>query len=779
MPVRNAARREPRFTPIHAAASLLTSEKCDGKNPCGRCASQKGIKCIYEVPVRQSKENMRNEIEQLRKHQLQTDRILAALSARGRADVVLDQLRRGESLDYISDSIEKTIQSNAPMDANITTYERMSDQDAIKSALNPAQTTIAAPLMTLSLNDAFEAGLNSRFSGSNLGHLRSQTGDMQNWQTSATPDSTTSTHMPWTSGSSSFDLGPRAEITGFKSPAIGTLNDQVTTHSEVDSTVHEARSLGQGTILGTDFPMEGQSFQRAGHIKSWTNVTDDCAFVEHLLALYFCWEYPTFASLSKEHFLQDFRTGRPKFCSSLLVNSILSLGCRFSTQARARVNPEQSQTAGDHFFAEATRLLNLQEDRHVMTTVQALGLMSIREASCGRTSESVFLAGQAIRIAIEMGLHTDPMQNMDGEVSPEEKAVRAATFWGAFSLDQAWSLSIGRLPRFSKDTNLVAKPDIIDHVERSSWIPYTDDGAPLERNCMQPSNVRSVFATFCELSETVHQHLYTFYSPGNNVNSKELLDIYTKYLSWYDEIPSALRLGQNFTPAVLFAHMYYHFAILLLFRPFIKLKFTESSVSPSEVCYQAADAISALLNSYSRLYTLRRTPSFVPYFVLTSSITHLVSLGNEGCDPDKFLQTLADLRDMKGCHGFATRAYNIIRFLIHHWNVPIDVSAIADTDIKTDIMQISDSSENPEDPVKIKLDDQTAVDVRDLCRPSPTSANLFCPNMQVTDWSTGIGPVQSEDENPLFWPFPMQGKPMFGMGVMLATAGFAVLGSIS
>src|SRR5688572_28872677 len=69
--------------------------------------------------------------------------------------------------------------------------------------------------------------------------------------------------------------------------------------------------------------------------------------------------------------------------------------------------------------------------------------------------------------------------------------------------------------------------------------------------------------------------------------------------------------------------MYYHFAILLLFRPLIKLRIIGSSITPRDVCSQAADAISGLLRSYSQLYTLRRTPSFVPYFVLTSAIMHL------------------------------------------------------------------------------------------------------------------------------------------------------------
>lgn len=116
----------------------------------------------------------------------------------------------------------------------------------------------------------------------------------------------------------------------------------------------------------------------------------------------------------------------------------------------------------------------------------------------------------------------------------------------------------------------MAKPAIVDHIERSSWVPYTDDGditeqlpefrsltadpgASLKRNFTQPSNVRSVYKTFCELSEIVHKALYIFYTPGTQLNSKSLLDVYTQYLNWYNVIPETLRLGHNFTPAVLFA----------------------------------------------------------------------------------------------------------------------------------------------------------------------------------------------------------------------------------
>lgn len=166
--------------------------------------------------------------------------------------------------------------------------------------------------------------------------------------------------------------------------------------------------------------------------ETWTSITSDGSLVQHLLSLYFCWEYPTFASLSKEHFLDDFSDGRPRFCSPILVNALLALGCRFSSRPSTRANPDNPYTAGDHFFKESQRLFYQEQDHHNLTTIQALGIMSIREASCGRDSESWYYAGQSVRLAIEMGLH----RLQDDGHDDDESAVQAATFWGAFALDQ-------------------------------------------------------------------------------------------------------------------------------------------------------------------------------------------------------------------------------------------------------------------------------------------------------------------------------------------------------
>lgn len=376
--------------------------------------SQKAIDCVYEVPVRQSKEHMRTEIEQLREQQQRNERILAALVSNEQADEVLHQLRSGESIEAVSDLLNMNdgkARSPGSGDGR-TSYSKPGNFHAISGALRRARSPVISPTSGLAFGDTY---------------TDSAPGSWQQW---GGGEGSTSSQVQHQLQADTMTWSPEVSPPSSTYPLVGIWHHQQDDHSTPDSTTQTMRDAGMETILGEEF---GWDYNRP--TEPWTEITSDQALIDHLLALYFCWEYPTFASLSKEHFLEDYRLGSSRHCSPLLVNSLLAVGCRFSTQVRARTSSDDSNTAGDHFFAEAARLLALEDDRHKLTTVQALGLMSIREASCGRSSEGLYYSGQSIRLAIEMGLHNES-QSGDGERATSEQAVRSATFWGSFALDQ-------------------------------------------------------------------------------------------------------------------------------------------------------------------------------------------------------------------------------------------------------------------------------------------------------------------------------------------------------
>jgi hypothetical protein len=291
---------------------------------------------------------MRSEIEQLRREQQASQRILDALLSNNNSSDVIRQLRNGEALEHIMEGVKS-----------------------------------------------------SSISASNGPHI----------------------HYPLDSTESTLKIAGSSSVDS----------------SSQEDHIHSQRNRGQHIILGDQFD-SSEPLQHHGptyNSELWTSVTSDQALVEHLLALYFCWEYPICATVSQEHFMDDFRKGRRRYCSSLLVNALSALASRFSDQPG--IKRAGGSNAGDDFFEEAGRLLNEENDYHELTTIQALGVMSIREASCGRIRQSLYLSAESIRVAIEMGLNTDAPTRHDDTSAEEvetEKAVREATFWGAFSLNE-------------------------------------------------------------------------------------------------------------------------------------------------------------------------------------------------------------------------------------------------------------------------------------------------------------------------------------------------------
>lgn len=348
--------------------------------------------------MRQSKENLRTEIETLRQKQRSSDQVFAALVRPELWEEVLRRIRGGQSIDSISEWLAS---ASHPGGGQISSYSNRPEgptMGPVPAYPGGGLGTLAA--MSLGVNQVPQQPMRGEMGQHSPWHssFHSQTGSTRS---NSHPDI-----MNWT-------LHNRAG-----SWAEGMPPEQISDGLP--------RLRGVEKILS---PLNEPELRKSA--ATWTAITSDSSLVQHLLALYFCWEYPTFASLSKEHFLQDFRDARNRYCSPILVNALLALGCRFSTQPMSRANPNDPYTSGDHFFKEALRLFAQETDHHTLTTIQALGIMSIREASCGRDSESWYYAGQSIRLAIEMGLH----RIMD-EGDEDELAVQAATFWGAFALDQ-------------------------------------------------------------------------------------------------------------------------------------------------------------------------------------------------------------------------------------------------------------------------------------------------------------------------------------------------------
>ena len=193
------------------------------------------------------------------------------------------------------------------------------------------------------------------------------------------------------------------------------------------------RAYGVSSGLGLASEQETRPTQ-LHHIEDWTLVTQDRSFVECLLKLYFSWVHPFYCFFSERLFWDDFLNNRTGHSSSLLVNAILAVACCYCGREEARSNPFNHNTTGDHFFAEAERILMNQRNPANLTTVQALALMGLREASVGRPNSGFQYSGRCMRMVVELGLHISiGPENL--ELDARDSEARKITFWACYNYD--------------------------------------------------------------------------------------------------------------------------------------------------------------------------------------------------------------------------------------------------------------------------------------------------------------------------------------------------------
>ncbi|KAK0637258.1 fungal-specific transcription factor domain-containing protein [Bombardia bombarda] len=440
---------------------------------------------------------------------------------------------------------------------------------------------------------------------------------------------------------------------------------------------------------------ESDSFLSAEDpIISWSEVTKDTQLVIHLINMYFNWHYPYFTTLSKNLFYRDFLRGKPTgqprvtvYCSSLLVNAMLSLGCHFTSVPGAFAIPGDSRTKGDHFFAEAKRLIteNDEYEKPRLTTVQALALMSVREAGCGREAKGWVYSGMSFRMAQDIGLNLDigGFAKDKDALSEQEIDARRITFWGCFLFDKCWSNYLGRLPQLPKNTYNVPKFDVFPDEDAETWSPYTDAG--FDQSFKQPSRIRAVGLQLSKLCEVSSDLLLFFYHPnhigrssGKSVELKKLSELHRRLEDWKKELPKEFEAKEGQLPNVILMHMFYHLQYIHLFRPFLKYTPAASPlpahVSPRRICTANAGAISKLMRLYKKTYNLRQICNIAVYMVHSACTIHMLNLPEKTAKRD-VIHGVKHLEEIAEDWLCARRTLSILSVLARKWNVEMPEEA--------------------------------------------------------------------------------------------------------
>lgn len=200
----------------------------------------------------------------------------------------------------------------------------------------------------------------------------------------------------------------------------------------------------------------------------WTNVCGDDGLMRKLIEAYLLYEASWFAPFHKDYFLRDMAGQRHHFCSALLVNAVLAIGCvsfpfpnyfeLTLTYLARKVYYRDLEYRGEHwnpnfmgykFTSEARRLFDMESEvekpyirpndpsgpqkirdweNQQLTTIQACVLMNLLHDCNGSDAVGWRYTEKAIVMAHDIGLFDAAREDLDRHA----QCVRDYTAWALY-----------------------------------------------------------------------------------------------------------------------------------------------------------------------------------------------------------------------------------------------------------------------------------------------------------------------------------------------------------
>ncbi|KAL4808650.1 hypothetical protein BDV18DRAFT_157593 [Aspergillus unguis] len=361
--------------------------------------------------------------------------------------------------------------------------------------------------------------------------------------------------------------------------------------------------------------------------RPWTNAYDD-EFVSHLISMWFTWQHYLVNWIDRDMFLRDMKAGvlGSQFCSPLLVNAMLAEACFYSDYPEACAVRGDWSTRGDHFYQEARRLLDAEEGRISLTTVQGLGVLYSLTSMNGKDRHGwMYLVRTANATRVLRSMQPQLIAESNAPKETLERVLDNLEI-GLFGTTTMGSLAWMKPPQMDKPSPEHWLP--VHQTPDDTWVPYPrqDEPRPLHTNCIV--NARA------SLGLIIWEMADFFF--GDSSEKPPRADVeaavegwYARILDWREKFPPCIGNTdtEHCTAWVLSLHMYHHTLIMTLYA---NLKTTPPDADPAtlesvararERCKASALAVSELITAHNaRWGTDRRPLSDMHHMVVSSYI---------------------------------------------------------------------------------------------------------------------------------------------------------------
>ncbi|OIW25547.1 hypothetical protein CONLIGDRAFT_621354 [Coniochaeta ligniaria NRRL 30616] len=305
-------------------------------------------------------------------------------------------------------------------------------------------------------------------------------------------------------------------------------------------------------------------------ISSWTSAPISNALAASLISLYLKVDHPTLGLFDGDLFMDDLIQNRIRYCSPLLVSSILVWACNaYSTLVPIL------ETVSDIFLDEATVMWEHEQTFDSLPTVAAAQLLNLACIYNGDNGERSYMSVGS-NMAQRMGLfgpfrshHPYPVGHENALSLEDWDRAAAHTAWGVFNCVVMNSFI------FQSYEAAVEWPPLLEIPGASSDRQADEevtDGVPAHG---LPEYMGRTFPAMCGFWAITSEWISRYYLPNQEpvvgrVPWEFTQDIFKKLLSWTDGLHFKLARGDQTPHHSAILHIWLHASISQLFRPFAR-----------------------------------------------------------------------------------------------------------------------------------------------------------------------------------------------------------------
>ncbi|KAL4739570.1 hypothetical protein BDV11DRAFT_187433 [Aspergillus similis] len=351
--------------------------------------------------------------------------------------------------------------------------------------------------------------------------------------------------------------------------------------------------------------------------RAWTTIIDDDGLVSRLISSWFTWVHPICNFIDRDLFIRDMQSGSlsASYCSPLLVNIILSDACAYSSDDLFDLRT--------NLYAEAKRLLDKEEGRISLPTVQALSVLWMCATTVGRDRQAWIIGGQLAYSVRELSASC----NLPPDYVNHTK-------WGIFNLSLAHALLARKFPAIPPPS----QPPPTHQCKNHTWCSQSD----VHTSCL--------FNAVCDLNRAAYSLGQALFTPLFRLDlSSEKLNALQYLGGWLDQLPVCLNERNVDIPHVLSLHMHYQTimsAVYGLFRrqtvnastPSLSPNIREAIKSPVHAldgCLSSARKVAQLTLVHRSNWGPDRMPAVnIPYII--TALFNLLEVIDDPINRDAF-----------------------------------------------------------------------------------------------------------------------------------------------